>query len=61
MKKINLCRSGSWVTESVTIEDLNEILNETIRDFVDEDERIINIECKEENGQGRFWIYSTKN
>ena len=39
---------------------IQEILDETIADFVPENERIINIEVKESNGLYRFWIYSTR-
>lgn len=61
MNDVNLIRSGTWFTQSVTIDDLNEILNETVQDFVDDDEHVVNVQCKEENGQGRFWIYTSKN
>jgi len=57
-KEVNLIKSESWIRS--TIDEQNDILNETIKDFIEDDERIINIQAIEENGQTRFWIYTTK-
>ena len=55
---VNVTRSETWMNDSVV--KIQEILDETIADFVPENERIINIEVKESNGLYRFWIYSTR-
>jgi hypothetical protein len=53
--KVNIIRSESWLDDN--FENICSILDETIKDFVDDDERIINIES---SGLSRFWIYTTK-
>ena len=57
--KVNIVLSETWM--SAGKESIEATLNEAIEDFVETDERIINIECKtERNGLSRFWIYTTK-
>ena len=56
MEKINIIRSQTWLKDD--FENITDILEEAIKDFVDENDEIINIESKEsENGLSRFWIY----
>ncbi|HUW43580.1 MAG TPA: hypothetical protein VMV95_01285 [Bacillota bacterium] len=58
-KEILIIRSGTWLGEQ-KLEIIQQILDETIEDFV-KDERIINIEVKEtDSGLMRFWIYLEK-
>jgi len=58
-REINITRSETWLTDD--FKSMSELLEETINEFVDADERIINIECKtDETGLSRFWIYSEK-
>jgi hypothetical protein len=53
---INLIRSETWLSDN--FEDISSILEETINEFVDIRDRIINIESKKsDNGMSRFWIY----
>ena len=56
---INISRSETWIDDN--FEAISSILEDTIKDFIEEDDRIINIEVKERNGLKRFWIYSEKN
>jgi len=49
--------SGGELVLRINNEALDEILDETINDFVPENEKVINIEAKTENGSTRFWIY----
>ena len=59
MKKVSLIRSETWLTNNFEI--INKILEETISEFVRENERIINIEMKTDiSGLSRFWIYKEK-
>lgn len=58
MDKVNITKSESWLRTD--IEEQGRILNETIQNGIDDNERIINIECKAElDGLSRFWIYTT--
>lgn len=57
MKKIKIIRTETWLDDD--IENIDNILNQAIEDFVSDDEVILNIECKTENDQlSRFWIYT---
>jgi len=59
-KKINIIRSETWLTDN--FENISQILNETISDFVKDEEKIINIEMKiQKNGLSQFWIYTILN
>lgn len=54
---VNLTRSETWMENNFNKIDF--ILKETIKEFIDEDEQIINIQMiKDETGLSRFWIYS---
>lgn len=55
MKKIELIRSSTWLKDD--FKTISDILDETIKDFVPDTAKIINIETKELNGLNRFWIY----
>ena len=56
---VKLTRSETWINDD--FDNIHNVLDETIKDFVGEDERIINIEVKtSESGLSRFWIYTTK-
>jgi len=57
--RINIARSQTWMSDDISC--IGDILEETINDFVEEGDRIINIETKEFNGLKRFWIYIEKN
>jgi len=55
----SVIRSKTWLSED--IDNLNIILQETINNFVDKDDTIINIEMKTDySGLSRFWIYIKK-
>jgi len=57
MKKVGIIRSESWLDDN--FEDISQILEETITEFVEDNEEIINIQVKKENnGTSRFWIYT---
>ena len=57
--QVNLIKSETWLDGDS--EKICSILNETIKEFVADDERIINIESKtKDSGLVRFWIYTTK-
>ncbi len=56
--KPNICivRSETWLRDN--FEQISQILEETISEFIDEKDEIINIEKHtEDNGLSRFWIY----
>jgi len=54
--EINIIRSETWLSDD--FESISTILQEAIHDFVDEDDRIINIQMvKDSSGLSRFWIY----
>lgn len=59
-EKVNIILSESFMVDHVDLTFISEVLDEAIAEFVDNDERIINIETKECGGQSRFWIYTTK-
>ena len=55
-KEINICKSETWLRADIT--DQNNILQETINDFIEPNERIINIQMvTDSSGCSRFWIY----
>jgi hypothetical protein len=55
-KEINIIRSETWLTDDFKM--VSDTLKETIDDFVDDDEKIINIQLvKSDDGLSRFWIY----
>lgn len=54
---VSIIRSETFLSD-ISIKEINELLEETIREFIVDDERIINIEMKEDrSGLKRFWIY----
>lgn len=55
---VELIRSQTWMDDN--FKNITDILDETIREFVSEEYKIINIETKERNGLTRFWIYIIK-
>lgn len=56
-KEINIIRSETWLEDN--FEDISLVLAETIKEFVGEKNRIINIEAiKADSGLSRFWIYT---
>ena len=59
MSKVNLIRSETWLNDDFNM--IHSTLNDTIKEFVSKDDRIINIEVKESCGLKRFWIYTEKN
>ena len=58
MNEITIIRSGSW--SNLDLKEIEEELNQTIKDFVDDNEKIINVQLVEESGNKRFWIYTQK-
>ena len=55
-KEVNIIFSESWLR--MDIGSINELLTETINEFVEETDRIINIEKHtDDSGSSRFWIY----
>ena len=56
-KEVNIIFSKSW-TKGMNIDNINAILTETINEFVEEEDTIINIEKHtNEYGSSMFWIY----
>lgn len=55
MPKVNIIRSQTWMVDNLQM--IEAILQETISEFVEPGDRIINIEVKERSGLSRFWIY----
>jgi len=56
MNKVHIIFSETWL--KATCEEVEQILEETIKEFMQVGERIINIEkIKREDGLSRFWIY----
>jgi len=56
MRKVGIIRSETWLDDN--FEDIGQILEETIAEFIKDNEEIINIQVKEEkSGVSRFWIY----
>lgn len=56
MEKVNIIRSETWLEDD--IDNIGDILDNAIEEFVSDQEEIINIECREVNGLSRFWIYT---
>jgi len=54
--KVNITRSETFATDNLDV--INRILNETITEWIDKDQKIINIEMVERQGMYRFWIYT---
>lgn len=52
---VRIIRSETWMKDD--FEMIHNCLIETIEEFVDENEEVINVEEKERNGLHRFWIY----
>jgi len=55
-REIKLTMSESWMRND--FDEIHSILEDTIKEFIPNNERIINIEVKEQSGFKRFWIYS---
>jgi len=58
MNEITIIRSGSW--SNLDLKEIEEELNQTIKDFVDDNEKIIIVQLVEESGNKRLWIYTQK-
>lgn len=57
MTNVNIIRSETWLKDD--IDNIGDILESTIEEFVSDHEEIINIECIERvDGLSRFWIYT---
>ena len=54
--KVNITRSETFATDNLEV--IDRILNETIKEWISKDQKIINIEMIERNGMYRFWIYT---
>ena len=55
-KEVSIIFSESWLRMDVG--SINELLTETINEFIEETDRIINIEKHtDDSGLSRFWIY----
>ncbi len=53
--KVHLIKSETWL--NANFEEIHSVLEDTVKDFV-ENERIINIQVvKDDSGLSRFWIY----
>lgn len=59
-RAVSIVRSETFFSDT-NLKEIQSILDEAIADFLDENERIINIEVKEHCGMQRFWIYSENN
>jgi hypothetical protein len=56
---MELVRSETWLRDD--FENISSILEETIKEYVSDDEVIVNIESKtNDSGLSRFWIYIEK-
>ncbi len=56
-KVVNIVRSETWLDDN--FKDISLILEQTIKEFVSEKERIINVQVvKSDSGLSRFWIYT---
>jgi|AntRauTorcE11897_2_1112592.scaffolds.fasta_scaffold213756_1 hypothetical protein len=56
--EITIVKSDSWTKTGLMEQD--KILNDTIRDFIEDCEIIINVQLVEELGLKRFWIYTQR-
>jgi len=57
--EVNIIRSETWLNDD--IDEISSILEETVKDFIEPNEQIINIESKKnDSGLSRFWIYTMK-
>ena len=56
--EITIVKSDSWTKPGLMEQD--KILNDTIRDFIEDREIIINVQLVEELGLKRFWIYTQR-
>jgi hypothetical protein len=56
--EITIVKSDSWTKTGLMEQD--KILNDTIRDFIEDREIIINVQLVEELGLKRFWIYTQR-
>lgn len=59
MKKPNVDITVSETFSGGSVQDCEEILNDTINEWL-EGHRIINVQLVEKNGLLRFWIYHAK-
>ena len=59
MMKLDIIRSESW-HHGAPISEINEILNEAVEAYLDDSDKIINIQAVEDGGRMRFWIYFSK-
>ena len=57
-KEVTIIKSESWMKTGLKEQD--DALNEAIQTYVEDDERIINIQLVDEGGLKRFWIYTQK-
>lgn len=57
-KEVTIIKSESWIKAGLKEQD--QTLNEAIKTYVEDDERIINIQMVDEDGLKRFWIYTQK-
>jgi len=55
---ITIVRSESFTKSKANLSQQGEILNQAIKDFVHDSERVINIQLVENSGLERFWIYT---
>ncbi len=57
MKKISITRSETWILDD--FENIHYILDETIKEYLTDEDVIINIQVVTgDDGLSRFWIYS---
>lgn len=55
--KVNITKSETWLEADYYT--VSKILDETIEEYMDDNDRIINIQVvTESTGTSRFWIYS---
>lgn len=57
-KEVTIIKSETWMRAGSR--EQGEILNETIRDYVENGERIISIQLITVGGLNRFWLYTQK-
>lgn len=59
-REVGIVRSESWEKGEREIDEINQILQDTIDSLIPSNERILNVQVVEERGLLRFWIYTIK-
>jgi hypothetical protein len=57
MNEVKIIKSETWTKSDISEQE--ELLNDTIEEYISDHAKIINIQIVEKNGLERFWIYVT--